>query len=134
MSKTTFFTAFSLCTILFAANLSSLQAQTTNVWKGGFPGRETDWNQSRNWSLGKTPDVFDRVIIPDVSASTQKYPIVKEGEIEVLSIDVRTGASLTLLRSARIVADEFICDGTCNGCERRVLIEGATPPVTASRN
>ena len=95
MSKTTFFTAFSLCTILFAANLSSLQAQTTNVWKGGFPGRETDWNQSRNWSLGKTPDVFDRVIIPDVSASTQKYPIVKEGEIEVLSIDVRTGASLT---------------------------------------
>ncbi len=134
MSKSTFFSVLSLCAFLLLANLSSLQAQTTNVWKGGFPGRETDWSQSRNWSLGKTPDVFDRVIIPDVSTSTQKYPIVKEGEIEVLSIEVRSGASLTLLRSARIVADEFVCNGTCKGCEQRVLIEGATPPVTASRN
>jgi hypothetical protein len=57
-----------LCSALFLlANLSSLQAQTTNVWKGGFPGHETDWYQNRNWSLGKTPDVFDRVIIPDRS-------------------------------------------------------------------
>ncbi len=124
MSKTTFFTALSLCTILFLANLSSLQAQTTNVWKGGFPGHETDWNQNRNWSLGKTPGVFDRVIIPDVSSSTQKYPIIKEGEIEVQSLEVRVGASLTLLRSARILADEFVCKGACKGCEWRILVEG----------
>lgn len=133
MSKATFFTALSLCTFLFAANLSSLQAQTTNVWKGGFPGHETDWNQSRNWSLGKIPDVFDRVIIPDVSTSTQKYPIVKEGEIEVLSLEVRSGASLTLLRSVRIVADEFVCNGTCKGCEWRVLVEGTQATTAASR-
>ncbi len=120
MKPITFFSA-----LLLLANLSSLQAQTTNVWKGGFPGHETDWNQNRNWSLGKTPDVFDRVIIQDVSTSTQKYPIIKEGEIEVLSLEVRSGASLTLLRSARIVADEFVCNGTCNGCEFRVLVEGA---------
>ncbi len=124
MSKTTFFTALSLCTLLFLANLSSLQAQTTNVWKGGFPGHETDWNQNRNWSLGKTPGVFDRVIIPDVSSSTQKYPIIKEGEIEVQSLEVRAGASLTLLRSARIVADEFVCNGACKGCEWRIMVEG----------
>ena len=126
MKPITFFT-----TLLLLANLSSLQAQTTNVWKGGFPGHETDWNQNRNWSLGKTPDVFDRVIIPDVSTSTLRYPIIKEGEIEVLSLEVRSGASLTLLRSARIVADEFVCNGTCNGCEFRVLVEGVKTTSTA---
>ena len=119
--------------LLLLANLSSLQAQTTNVWKGGFPGHETDWNHNRNWSLGKTPDVFDRVIIPDVSTSTLKYPIVKEGEIEVHSLEVQSGASLTLLRSVRIVTDEFVCNGTCKGCEWRVLVEGTEATTTALR-
>ena len=126
MKHITFFTA-----LLLLANLSSLQAQTTNVWKGGFPGHENEWNQNRNWSLGKTPDVFDRVIIQDVSTSTQKYPIIKEGEIEVLSLEVRSGASLTLLHSARILADEFVCKGTCKGCEYRVLVEGVKTTATA---
>ena len=111
--------------LMLLANLSSLQAQTTNVWKGGFPGHETDWNHNRNWSLGKTPDVFDRVTIPNVSTSTLKYPVIKNGEIEIQSLEIESGASLTLLNSARIVADEFVCKGTCVGCERRVLIEGA---------
>jgi hypothetical protein len=111
----------------------SATAQTTNTWKGGFPGHETDWNQNKNWSRGKTPDVFDNVIIPDVSTSTQKYPIVKEGEIEVISIEVQSGASLTLLRSVRIVANEFVCNGTCKGCERRVLVEGTEAAATAAR-
>lgn len=119
--------------LLLLANFSSLQAQTTNVWKGGFPGHETDWNQHKNWSLGKTPDVFDRVIIPDVSTSTLKYPIVEQGDIEVQSVEIRSGASLTLLRPARIVANEFICKGICEGCESRVLVEGAKTTTTALR-
>ncbi|MFZ4475033.1 MAG: hypothetical protein ACOYPR_07570 [Saprospiraceae bacterium] len=122
-----------LCTVLFfLTNLSSVLAQTKNTWKGGAPGHESDWNHYKNWSLGKTPDVFDRVIIPDVSASTRKYPIIKAGEFEVLSIEVQTGASLILLPAARIVAEEFACYGSCQGCEQRVLIEGTTPPDVAA--
>ena len=128
MKPITFFS-----TLLFLANLSSLQAQTANVWKGGFPGHESDWNHNRNWSLGKTPDVFDRVIIPDVSTSTLKYPIVKEGAIEVQTLEIRPGASLTLLRSARIVADKFVCHGACIGCEQRVLVEGPKTTTTVSQ-
>lgn len=127
MKPITFFSALWIIT-----NLSSLNAQTTNVWKGGFPGHETEWNHSRNWSLGKTPDVFDRVIIPDVTTGTQKYPVVKDGEIEVLSLEVKSGASLTLFRSARIVADEFVCNGSCKGCEKRILVEGTQANATAS--
>jgi hypothetical protein len=120
-------------TLLLLANLSSLQAQTTNVWKGGFPGHETDWNQNRNWSRGKTPDVFDRVIIPDVSTSTLKYPVVMEGDIEVLSLEIQAGASLTVLRSAHVTTGEFVCNGTCKGCELGVLVEGPEATTTASK-
>jgi hypothetical protein len=120
MSKAIFFIAFSLLTIT-----STIQAQTINVWKGGFPGQETNWHCHKNWSLGRLPDVFDAVVIPDVSTKTQKYPVVTCGEVEVQSIDIQAGATLTLHRSARIVADQFTCAGTCKGCERRVVLEGS---------
>lgn len=124
----------SICTVLFfLTNLSSLLAQSTNTWKGGAPGHESDWHYYKNWSLGKTPDNFDRVIIPDVSTGAQKYPIIQDGEIAVLSIEVQSGASLILLRTARIVAEEFACYGTCKGCEQRVLIEGTIPPDVAAQ-
>jgi hypothetical protein len=119
--------------LFFAASPFMLRAQTTNTWKGGFPGHETEWNNSRNWSLGKTPNAFQRVIIPDVSTTTRRYPVVAaETEIEVQSLEIHAGASLTLGRAARILADEFSCQGTCTGCERRILIESGTPLVTAS--
>ncbi len=122
---------FAICIIaLFSINLS---AQQTNVWKGGFPGHETDWNHYRNWSLGKTPDIFDNVIIPDVSTSTQKYPIVQEGDIEVLRLEVQQGASLTLLRSVRVMTEVFVCNGTCKGCEWRIMVEGTEVSETASK-
>lgn len=124
-------TIFAICFFaLFSINLS---AQKNNVWEGGAPGHESDWHYYKNWSLGKTPDAFDRVIIPDVSASTQKYPIIQEGAIEVLSLEVQAGASLILFRTARIMAEEFICNGSCKGCEQRILIEGNIPPVMASQ-
>jgi hypothetical protein len=123
-----------ISTLIFIIALTAaVNAQITNVWKGGFPGHETDWNQNKNWSLGKTPDVFDRVIIPDVSTSTLKYPVVKEGEIEVLSLEIRAGASLTLLHSARILADEFACLGACKGCEGRIVVESTKVTATALR-
>jgi hypothetical protein len=120
-------------TLLLVANLSSLQAQKNNVWKGGAPGHENDWHYFKNWSAGKTPDVFDRVIIPDVSTSTLKYPVIRQGEIEVQSLEIRPGASLTLLRPARIVTDEFVCNGSCTGCEQRVLVEGVKTTSTVSQ-
>jgi hypothetical protein len=120
-------------TLLLIANLSSLQAQKTNIWKGGAPGHANDWHYYKNWSAGKTPDVFDRVIIPDVSTSTMKYPIVTKGEIEVLSLEVQSGASLTVFPSARIVTDGFVCNGICKGCEWRVLIEGNIASAVVSK-
>ncbi|HMX41810.1 MAG TPA: hypothetical protein PKD78_15840, partial [Saprospiraceae bacterium] len=71
-------------TVIIIVILSiSANAQVTNSWKGGFPGRENDWNCQQNWSLGKSPDIFDNVVIPDVSTASRRYPIIDSGEVEV---------------------------------------------------
>lgn len=110
----------------------SVNAQTTNVWKGGFPGHENDWNCNKNWSLGKTPDIFDNVVIPDVSTTTRRYPVISSGEVEVTSLYVQNGATLTLIRSSRLWTENFTCEGTCKGCDWQVLDEGDSTAMTTS--
>ena len=132
MQQTTMKNSIFIALISILAITDSASAQTTNVWKGGFPGRENDWNCSKNWSLGKTPDVFDNVVIPDVSTSTRRYPVVSSGEVEVSSVEVKPGATLTIMRSAHILSEKFSCEGTCKGCEFRVWIEGNTREMSAS--
>jgi len=124
------FSALVLLIILATTNATS--AQTVNTWKGGYPGHETDWYFFKNWSLGRTPGAFDRVIIPDVSTTTRRYPVVSAGEIEIQSLEIQAGASLTLYPSARILAESMLLEGICQGCEWRTLLEGTDLPVTAS--
>ena len=112
MKKQIIITLISIITLAVSVN-----AQTTNVWKGGFPGHENDWNCNKNWSLSKTPDVFDNVVIPDVSTKTRRYPVISSGDVEVTSLFVQSGATLTLSQSARILTENFNCEGTCKGCE-----------------
>jgi hypothetical protein len=100
-------------------------AQKTNIWHGGAPGHETDWSFSQNWSTGRTPSEFDYVIIPDVSTSTNDYPVVRTGEVEVLGLEIQSGATLTLLPKARLTAEEIQVSGICHGCEQRLLLEGS---------
>ncbi|MEI6412360.1 MAG: hypothetical protein WCR52_23415 [Bacteroidota bacterium] len=123
-----------IATICFFALFSiNLSAQKTNVWNGGFPGHENDWHFSKNWSLGKTPDVFDNVVIPDVSTTTRRYPVLASGEVEIASLYVQNGATITLMQPARISVENFNCEGTCKGCDLRILVEGAKTTATALR-
>lgn len=49
--------------------------------------------------------------------------------MEVWSLEIQSGATLTLLTGARLVADDLKIWGNCNGCESRVLLEGLAEPV-----
>ncbi len=127
-------------TLLFAATLvllsiapATVHAQKTATWKGGAPGRSTDWMCAANWREGRLPNEFSAVIIPDVSAGSQAYPVIRTGQVDVLSVDVQTGAMLTLTAGARLIADTWNCAGACRGCEIQVLIKGTIEaPATAS--
>jgi hypothetical protein len=108
---------------LFVVTIAS--AQKSNIWRGGAPGHETDWSYFKNWSSGSVPSEFDCVVIPNVSTSTSDYPVIHKGEIEVWSLEIQSGAMLTLLPKARLLADEVDIQGTCKGCDRRLLLDGS---------
>jgi hypothetical protein len=123
--------AFSIVILLTQIVPQTAQAQIANTWKGGTPGQETNWACSKNWSLGRIPDAFHNVVISDVSTSTGKYPVIMKGDVEVLSLKIVIGASLTLLPQARLFAEEVEILGTCKGCQERYVIEGNSESATA---
>lgn len=108
---------------LFTLISCAASAQKTNIWQGGTPGHQTEWAYFKNWSTGCVPNEFDRVVIPDVSASTGHYPVIHTGEIEISALELHSGASLMLLPGARLWADELLILGTCKACAQRTLIE-----------
>ncbi|MFN0035682.1 MAG: hypothetical protein ACKVUS_11490 [Saprospiraceae bacterium] len=83
---------------------TALLAQKTATWKGGTPGKPTDWNCATNWKEGRLPNEFSQVIIPDVSSSSFSNPMLISGEVEVWSILIHAGASLRIGKNARLIA------------------------------
>ena len=88
---------------LFSLISLNIQAQRTATWKGGTPGRATDWNCPSNWKEGRVPDEFTIVIIPDVSTSSFSYPTISEDTVVIASLQVASNARLRLRRNARVV-------------------------------
>lgn len=78
-------------------------AQQSVTWKGGTPGKETSWNEARNWSNNKVPNEFSDVFINDVSTSTFSAPVINEGTIELNSISIASNGKLTIESTARVI-------------------------------
>jgi len=78
-------------------------AQKIATWKGGTPGRNTDWNCPGNWKEGRVPNEFSNVVIPDVSTWTFSYPVIRKGTVEISSLQCAPGAKLTLLGNAKVI-------------------------------
>ncbi len=121
--------AFSLIILLTQIVPQNAAAQIANTWKGGTPGQETNWDCSKNWSLGRIPDAFDNVIIPDVTTSARKFPVIQSGSIEINQLDIQSNATLTVQGKVCILVNDFNCTGTCIGCSRGVWIEGSDATV-----
>ena len=97
-----FATAISL---LFGCQVT-LNAQKTNPWKGGTPGRVNDWYCATNWSNGAVPNEFSNVVIPDVSSSTHAAPILLKGDAEINALLLQSGACLTIGQAAALTVLE----------------------------
>ena len=94
--------SFSFCFATFLI-LNTVSAQ--NYWRGGFPGNENDWNTAQNWSQNKVPDWTQNVIIPDVSAQSGNFPVIKEVVEAIPHLEIQANALLTILDSGRLVID-----------------------------
>jgi hypothetical protein len=60
-----------------------------------------------------------------------KYPVIRKGDIEVLSLKVEGGASLTLLPQVRLFAVDVEISDSCKGCQEWNIIEGIVNNTTA---
>ncbi|HOY08258.1 MAG TPA: hypothetical protein PLO67_22775 [Saprospiraceae bacterium] len=90
-------------TALLTLTSLSLQAQKIATWKGGAPGHATEWNYPANWKENRVPNEFSQVIIPDVSASTFSNPVLDGEVVEIWSLQMFSGASLRIGKSARLI-------------------------------
>lgn len=92
-----------LLVVLIATNLTSMEAQ--NVWKGGTPGQETEWNVAKNWSQNNVPDWTEDVVIPDVSTNSGFFPIIDDKVEPIAHLEIQSNASLTILPKGKLVVD-----------------------------
>ena len=79
-------------------------AQTTAIWVGGTPGKETKWNEAKNWSNYRVPDEFSNVIIKNNNSGHQAQPVIS-GVVEVSSIEIQASACLTISDDGEIIID-----------------------------
>ncbi len=131
--KNASFSFVALLIVLFGFQ-TSLSAQKTATWKGGTPGRSTDWNCPTNWKEGRVPDEFSAVIIPDVSTSTFSYPMIQEGTVEIFSLECATNAKLNTYGNARVVVLNAAGKQPVGQYERLAHSKGLLDSTTMARN
>ena len=103
-AKNTFHYIFSI-TILLLLNVT-FSSQAQNIWQGGTPGAETNWNNPKNWSKNRVPDWSDTyVIIPDVSSQSGQFPEVKNQVPTIASLSVEGGAKLMIRKKGNLTID-----------------------------
>lgn len=112
---------------LFFGTNTDLRAQKTATWKGGTPGRCSEWNCPSNWKEGRVPNEFSDVVIPVVSTSTFCYPVIEASNYEVASLVVHPGATLKVLGSALLATNTYEIQGNCKGCAPRVFVKEGFP-------
>lgn len=93
--------AILIAALTLIVNLSI--AQISVKWIGGTPGKETSWNEPKNWSNYKVPDDFTNVVITDVSSTTFSNPVIPQGIAEVNSIRFESQGSLTVAEQAKLI-------------------------------
>ena len=84
----------------------SLHAQHITTWIGGCPGKETKWNEPRNWNTNAVPDEFSFVIIKQHNSGHASQPVI-DSTVEVGSIELHNGSVLTITQTGYLyIVDE----------------------------
>ena len=93
-----------LSTLLFTLLTTFAYSQQIVYWIGGTPGKECSWHVPSNWDNGRVPNVFSHVIISTIGSGHHAQPVISE-LIEVTSIDIYPGSSLTISETGEVVID-----------------------------
>lgn len=84
-------------------------AQKSATWKGGTPGKSTDWNCPTNWLESRIPNEFSDVIIPDLSTTgAGSGPVICRDADGVNSLTLRSGARLVIEKTGCLTVFEAL--------------------------
>src|SRR5437867_4356474 len=118
-----------------AGSLSGSQAQMTFTdgditWTGNV---STDWSDAGNWT-GGVPGASDKAIIP---AGTPLYPILTGNKKSVGSLQIESGASVTVSTDLDISsnvspADSVVISGTLEWTSRAMTMAGPAVSLTVN--
>ena len=122
-----------LPTLMFLMTTLSLSAQVE--WRGGFPGRETDWQCARNWSDNRVPNDLDDVMIPDCSTRGNFYPEIRSKTARVQSLTLHSQSRMTVDAGAYLTVSGYGLPGgallNLGTLENNGTIEVAEPVLHA---
>lgn len=94
--------------------------QITKIfWKGGFLGRETDWNTPENWSRGRVPNSKDLVVISTHFSKNDYFPVIDEWIPNIAQLEIKKNAHVTITYSGNLTIDG-------NGCPSLGLLNLGT--------
>jgi hypothetical protein len=94
-----------LIIILLAACLPLfINAQTTITWKGGTPGKETKWNEPKNWDAYRIPNEDDKVIIKMENSGHFSQPVIND-EVHIAWLEIHSGAELTIAATGQLTLE-----------------------------
>lgn len=93
---------FFVSIILFSQTL--LNAQKTATWKGGTPGKPSEWNCATNWREGRVPNEFSDVVIPSILNHT--YPVISTSVDDINALFLASEASLRIDKKGALTVYE----------------------------
>jgi hypothetical protein len=96
-----------------------LSAQQVATWTGGTPGKNTDWNEPRNWDIGQIPGPDTKVIIARSDNGHYAQPIISS-PVQIAEIVLQSGATLTISATGQLTVD-----GT-HTYSRGIVMQGGT--------
>lgn len=85
---------------------TSLLAQKSTTWKGGTPGKPSDWNCASNWSGGRVPNEFSDVTIPNVSSEI--YPVIKNNVEDINALFLMSNTHIKIEKKGALTVSERV--------------------------
>ncbi len=122
MKKMKILTVIFITFLFSVCFLPSINAQ--NYWKGGIPGKETDWNTARNWSENKVPDWSEEVIISDVSTQSGCFPIINNSIPSIAHLKIYSNATLTILSKGNLLINGSVTYNSGVYLAGKIISEG----------
>ena len=91
--------------LCIALLLFGISGPAQNYWLGGTPGKETKWNEPRNWSTGRAPGEGGHVVIPDQYNRGCFYPVIDQPVETIAYLRLEDGAQLTITTGGTLGID-----------------------------